>query len=471
MHQIKLIVLLKNLNKEEFSRLGKFLNSPFYNYSNPPILLYEGLKKFFPTFDSPKLTKENIWSKVYPKEAFHPSKFWQLTSKLTQLVEQFLITIELEKKPTQKQQLLIHALSTKSKKLLLKELQKEEERVNDKKDIKDKFLFHLSINNFHGIFNTTEAIHYEEKYLNALEVFYLIEKLKSAINLKSVEKHRNLTYTFHLIPEITQLIEENDFNNPHLKILIHLFQLVNEEYNEIFFEIKKMFFQTIDTFDRENKKFVFHHLINYSIVESNKGEDSFRRENFELYKLGITHDIIVESSIISYGIFTTIVSLGASFKEFEWTEKFFKDHSKFLPQSLKDHALAISKGYLFFYQKEYSKAIDLLLNYPFDKTLDSIRSKGLIIRCYFELFLKDSSYYDLFTSFSISFEKYLSRDDIGSGNRIQLYLNFVKALRTLGRLIRENKYHGKFKKIYSKRISNEKIILKPWLINKIESIK
>lgn len=113
MQEIKLIILLKNLNKEEFRRLGKFLNSPFFNYAIPPIRLYEALKKFYPNFDSPKMTKEYIWKKVHSKEAFQTNKFWQLTSKLTRLVEQFLIHIELDKQPKEKTKIIDTDIGTK----------------------------------------------------------------------------------------------------------------------------------------------------------------------------------------------------------------------------------------------------------------------------------------------------------------------------------------------------------------------
>ena len=115
MQDIKLIILLKTLSKEEFRRLGKFLKSPFFNYSKPVLSLYEILKNYFPTFESPKLTQENISRKVYPNTTFNPNKFWQLTSKLTRIIEKFIVIIELEVTPSKEEKLLIQSLANRNK--------------------------------------------------------------------------------------------------------------------------------------------------------------------------------------------------------------------------------------------------------------------------------------------------------------------------------------------------------------------
>lgn len=476
MQEVKLIILLKSLNKDEFRRLGKFLNSPFYNYSNPPILLYDALKKHYPTFDSPKLTQQNIWNKVYPREAFQTNKFWQLASKLTRLVEQFLIAMELEKRPREKQKLLIQALAPRNKKLLLKAINVVEEEIEEKKKAsltvyKEDFLHQLSLSNFHGIFNTTEAIHYEEKFLGALELYYLNQKLKTAINLKSVEKHRNKNYSFHLMNEIMQLTDEDAFSKyPHPKFFAKLFQLVNGGDVTLYLQVKKMFFNIIETFNREDKKFVFHQLMNFTSFQVNSGNKEFKKENFQLYQEGLKQNILVENGKISFRTYTNIISQGVSLKEFEWTEKFMNDYENLLPEASRQDGITMGKGFYLFFKGDFFGTIELLNHYQFKQSVDRLRGKGLVIRSCFEIFFNDKTYFEFFNSYSKSFEKYLGRDDIESGERVEFYLTFVKTIRILGKLINENRFNVKSRKKLIDRLSNEKMVLKPWLLEKIESI-
>jgi len=475
MHQIKLIFLLKTLNKEEFSRLGKFLNSPFYNYAIPPIHLYKSLKKFYPTFDSPKMTQELIWKKVYTNDAFNANKFWQLTSKLTQLVEQFLISIELEKHPREKQKFLIKALAPRNKKLLVKAIQEVDVELEEKKKTyaiyQEDFLHQLSLSNFHGIFNTTEAIKYEERFLDRLELFYLFQKIKSAINLKSVEKHRNVSYSFYLIPEIIQLVESDDFKqNPLLQFFSKLFQLVNDGSHDLYFEVKEIFIQLMDTFEGEDKKFVFHHLMNYVIFQVNSGDGEFRIEYLNLNKEGLKQNILLENGKISYRTFTNIISQGASLQEFDWTEKFIKEYEKKLPESSKQDALTMGQGLLLFFKNDFSKTIDLLNNNQFEQTLERLRKNELLLRSYFELFLREPSYYNLLISFITSFDKYLHRDEIEANKRIELTINFIKVIKRLSKLIYDKKFLENHRIKFINELKKEKMILKPWLLEKIKSI-
>ena len=89
-----------------------------------------------------------------------------------------MLTIELEKHPREKQKFLIKALAPRDKKLLVKAIQEVDNELEEKKKthaiFQEHFLHQLSLSNFHGIFNTTEAIQYEEKFLDRLELFYLL---------------------------------------------------------------------------------------------------------------------------------------------------------------------------------------------------------------------------------------------------------------------------------------------------------
>ncbi len=72
----------------------------------------------------------------------------------------------------------------------------------------------------------------------------------------------------------------------------------------------------------------------------------------------------------------------------------------------------------------------LLINHPFNKPLQIIKAKSLLIRTYFEQFLQDGSYYELVIAQTYAFEKYIRRSkDISKEKSIShsfppIFINF-----------------------------------------------
>lgn len=478
MQKTKLTFLLKSLDKQEFRRLGRFLNSPFYNYSRPPVLLYESLKRFHPKFDSLKFTKHYIWMKVFQDLPFDTNKFWQLISKLTQLVEQFLIVLELESHPRNQRELLLQALGRKNVDELFeqefnKQLEEiEKEKVNSNAFIQNKHSLFQIVSKFHGILDTKKALEILEKTADPLDLNFINQKLALACNLKNVENFLNKTYSINFLDQISEMINNGygtDF--PQFKIYLKLIELSKNGKEKEYWNLKKAFFNSINFFSRKDKKFIFHQLLNFTILHGNKGKEKFKKENLDLYKIGLEFDLIVENNKISYKSFTNIASFGASLREFEWTESFIIEYSNYLSEDIKEEALRMANAYLAFFKGDFSKTINLLLNYSFSQTIEMLRAKGLLIRSYFELYNMDSSYSHLFRSYSLSLDRYLRRDQVESEKRVKLYLNFVRLLRRLFHLIHNKKTtKNNVQKLKQEALQNE-IILKPWLLQRIEQIK
>ena len=102
----KLIKLLKSLSEAEFKGLQVFVQSPAYNTNTNVLRLYRALKKYFPDFESPKLEKEKIFKKLFPNQAFSDVKLRQLRSKLSKIIEEYLIYLEFQKDEFRKKKLL-----------------------------------------------------------------------------------------------------------------------------------------------------------------------------------------------------------------------------------------------------------------------------------------------------------------------------------------------------------------------------
>ena len=97
---------MKKLDAAEFKGFHRFLQSPVFNTNTRVIALYKLLKKYYPTFDSPKLVREKLYAKLYPKKKYSYQQFANLISELTRLTEEYFIHLAFKADTFQRQKYL-----------------------------------------------------------------------------------------------------------------------------------------------------------------------------------------------------------------------------------------------------------------------------------------------------------------------------------------------------------------------------
>lgn len=477
MQSTKLIILLKSLSPEEFRRFQKFLNSPFYNYSKPLTALYDLLKKHYPKFDSPKLKKERVWKKLFQDESFDEAKYWRLTSKLSLLTEKFLAVLELENQPDEEKKLVIHSFEKRNlnpffeKEVhnFLKEPKNkpsfESNFQSDKILLLEKLFYHLKNN------KSEKAAEIPPKILNELDRFYFQQRLKISGTLKGSESMLRKKHNSEISNFITETINKHpEYQIPVLTAYKNLYQFIENQDVNSYWELKKSLLDSFEVLGIDNQKYVFQQLINFAIGQVNKGFSEFRKENFDLYKLGIEKRWLFENNGISDITFTNIASLGANLKEFEWIEDFVEHYAEYLNEEKRENARALSMGFIRFHQKKYWEVINLFLNQRFLTRPDLLRSKTLLLQSYFELMLQDDTLFELFYSYSKSYEKFIRRDTVFSEKRMNAYLNFILLVRRISKLKVNLLWNEKERNKIKNRLKREDSILKNWLNNRLEGI-
>ena len=86
----KLITLLQSLDRTQWTRLGKFIQSPFFNESQELIRLFELLDNHFKTHREKQLSKTLIWNHLFPNRSYKDDFFRRICSDLTKQIEHFL---------------------------------------------------------------------------------------------------------------------------------------------------------------------------------------------------------------------------------------------------------------------------------------------------------------------------------------------------------------------------------------------
>ena len=120
-----------------------------------------------------------------------------------------------------------------------------------------------------------------------------------------------------------------------------------------------------------------------------------------------------------------------------------------------------------YHKKEFSETINLMLNHSFSKPLLILRSKTTLLRAYFEQYLLDQSYFELLIAQTQAFEKFMRRNDFISATKKERFLNFILFIRRIS--IAHNK-HTLDKSLYEKIQNTESVLLKFWLLEKLEEV-
>ncbi|MEO8514158.1 MAG: hypothetical protein ABI543_11390, partial [Ignavibacteria bacterium] len=99
----KLIRVLKTFSRSELKEFEKFVSLSYFANGRIFLSLLTELKKYYPDFNSTKLTRENIYSALYPGKEFKDTVIFTITSGLYNLATEFLSVIELRSNQTLKE--------------------------------------------------------------------------------------------------------------------------------------------------------------------------------------------------------------------------------------------------------------------------------------------------------------------------------------------------------------------------------
>jgi hypothetical protein len=97
MENSKLAEVLRTFSKDELKEFEKLVVSPFFNNDKNSVLLLKELKKFHPGFSSKNLTKENLFSRIYPGKKYNDQVMKNAISILMKMCNEYFFEVNLRK--------------------------------------------------------------------------------------------------------------------------------------------------------------------------------------------------------------------------------------------------------------------------------------------------------------------------------------------------------------------------------------
>lgn len=434
----KIYNVLTHFDKVEQNRLRKYIRSPYFNVNETLMGFYDLLSEHIQANGKAgQLTKEQIWAFLYKNEVFNDVRFRKLSSDLLKLVEGFLMQEKFENDNLQKVSYLLEAVGEKKLDKLYNSTTKNSRDLLNNQNLKPSgFYYHqyLIEKNYYKLseieLKRSEKSNAED-IINNLDRFFLAEKLKWYCGILSRKNLISHEYQLLFIDEIIAHLEKYQyFDIPPIQIYyqIYLIQTKPEEENH-YFDLKKLINQYWRQFGIAEAEEIYFNLLNYCIKKLNQGNQFYLREFIDVYKEILQKNILPNDELNPWN-FKNAIQIALRLGEYEWVEKFISNYSMKLPTEFRENAVSYNLAQVYFYKKEYNKVISTLQFIEYEDVTYNLGSKSMLIAIYYE---KDE--FEALNSLLESFKTYLNRHKDLAEQRKTLYMNLIKFVRKLTKIM------------------------------------
>jgi hypothetical protein len=388
----KLIELFRTLAPRQLSRLGDFLQSPYFNKNADCVLLFNYLQKYAPDFSHDNLSRQIVLKKLPTEKPLDEKLLAHLASRLLSLAEKFLsveafLTNEWQQQVALAQQ--YHALNlpkhyktvqTEIEKLSAESPFRNAEHYREQLLVKRLFYEHSDRNQ--RSFN--ERL---QAAADALDVYFLAEKLRYAYEMLNYESVLNIRYEVtHLDEILTWAASPKYAETPSVQVYRQLLLLLTAPDETQHFETAKLLLiQSGHYFDADELRQLYTSLLNYCTKRINRFNDErFLQEHLEINKLLLQNGLIFEHNLLAPWRYTNIVAAGLKTGQTDWTRQFIHDYRERLPPEYAENVFRYNLAQYHYHLKNYDDAQRALLQVEFTDVLLNITARSLLIKIYCE---------------------------------------------------------------------------------------
>jgi len=378
-HQSKIpgfISVFKSFSKTEQKNFIKFTEISFFSKKRSYINILSCLKEVKLT----DLTSENerIYSRLSHDLKLNKRALWNRLSELNTVAEYFLVNEKMKKDRLLRKSLFMEELNDRNQYEQIKK-----ESVKAMKLIKETKLDDESFFNIQNIYGEISSFYSERNdYQNSL--FY--NKLQSDFSLlnfanaiykqmldfelrkrnnidEKLQMEESLINSFSSTAIIEDLKKKLGSKALSAEVYYNLYLAFKKPENEHnYFHARDLFIKNKTLYSNEFKNSIYQYLRNYCIDKTNIGESVYYREIFKLNNSIIDEGLFKDLNVVNSQTnnFRNFIFAALRLNEYSWVEKFIADHSKELPDEIRNDEINLSRGILKINEKDYGSALSYL---------------------------------------------------------------------------------------------------------------
>ncbi|HMQ70035.1 MAG TPA: hypothetical protein PKA90_13620 [Ignavibacteria bacterium] len=450
------VEILKTFSKDELSNFREFLSSPFFNKSQKLINFFNELIKYYPTFDSKKLTNESLCKNLSSSVEFNQMTFNNLVFDLSTTLKAYLKTLCLEKYRIESNDLFTRELMSRKLFKLAKENNKQ--MINEctsKPNVDANYyvnMFYLltdklNLNkitkpksNDENVKLTVNTLIDRGKFIT---FFFLTEMVREYENILTLGKvydtmpENNFILDFISKTDFLSMIKiviENEKDKQQCEILKIYYELLlalsNFDNEEYYYRYKTTLLRNVSILSINEKRFHFGRLLRYCLTknQNHQGNNKFGEELFKIYEYILKNENYVSSitNNMPVELFRDILLHGLRLRKYNWVISFIKKYIKCLNPDRRQNIFHYSLAEYYFNIKKFHKAKQFLSKIIFEEFIYKLDYRNLFLMIHFEL-----EEYESALSLIDSYIHFLRNDKTFSSDYKKRNKKFIKIVNKL----------------------------------------
>lgn len=468
----KLISLLAGLDRPQRRSCRKLLQSSWFSGNADLLAFFDEIVK---RFDKGKpLDKQEIWQAVLgKKKPYNDVRFRKYSSDLFKLVKEFLTQEALQSEPELKHYLYLAALEKQNPDKLIRGVERNWDNL---KGAEVSFQYpsylyrHLLEDSKYRLLNYEHRPYEQanvEEISSSLDVYFIIVKLRNAVYSLSENQNKQQQYELFFIEEIISFLENKNqyFEHPLVAIYYNMYKMLVESENKTaYFNYKELLTKHIDSFGSDQAYELFQPALNYCRRRINEGKKEFLMEYMDIYKDALHRELVFDDGILDPLQFRNTITFALRLGDYDWAEFYIEEYQARLPDKQRLNAVNYNSALLYFYSKNYDKALDFLRDVEYENTTYNLNAKAMLMSIYYETD-SDTALDSLFDSVTA----YLNRHKELPATAQQAFRNLISFTRRLTRMIPGDK--KALKQLKDELAEKKYVASRPWLEGKIAEKK
>lgn len=454
MENSKIFSLIKRLDKAQLRKFQDYVQSPFFNkhaqISSLADTLINAARK-----GSDRIDTAQLYQKLYNSTQIDNKQLHYLSTRLQNLLNDFLAYETYDKLTLRKYNYSIqqlHQLNAEAaEKSLTKKYRSERLKYPEitAERIYEDYLLHKTLDKIYLDKNIRIYDDNLQRQNDALDQYYLIEKLKIICDMLNRNVVIQAVYLPTYAQEIEQLLEQMDFssgNQPIVQIYYNIYKMLRYEQVEAYQQLIQLSQQYAQRLMPDDLLLMMDYAENYCIRQINSGQSGFYSEFLNIYKFKLKHGLLFIDGFIPESDYKNIVTAGVRTKEYKWTSEFIHSNKSKLRSDVKENAYKYNLAVLYFAQKQYQKALQLLMEISLRDIAYGVGAKTIQLQTYYAL-----QEYEAMRNLIDTFRLYVGRHKTQSDYRKKANLNMLRIVKKIINLKEKSTYIPKHKYNMSKQ--------------------
>lgn len=407
MPRSKTVDILSTFSAEELKEFSAFVRSPYFNTNKNIVKLYDVLKKHVLKDDLNGISEEEVFGKIFPGKKFNYGIMKNLLSALASLAEEFLVINSVRTKPLNRHRNRILLADEYDNRRLDRYYDKTINKVTadlEKEPIDNYYYFDRSLAEESRYFFSSsrsddkglEDAIYNEMLYSICEFYRRFSRnmWKIHINIDNVnskyEKDLNAILAKHIdfknLADEMKGLNQKDYDYIKLnELLIRL--LVNDKDTGPFWELKKLIYDTIDSYENYERYSILTKALSYCSTAHRARIPGFMRESLEM-RIVMMEKVKFNSGGLgpfNFHYFTETIMMFLHEKDIKGANEFLEKYGDSVGPVNREVNYKLSKAYILTEEGKYSEAMAVLAGVWHKDTEINLRIRRIYFVLYYNL--------------------------------------------------------------------------------------